>query len=60
MIEDEIKTFPMCMQTGLFKTLFSLYELESSQAQAKKLSWLPLLGSHAPEGFNLMATGLIT
>ena len=59
-IEEVIKSSPASLQAALFKTLFFLYDLESTQAQAKKLSWLPLLGYHAPEGFNMMSVGIIT
>ena len=51
---------PSSLQPAILRTLFSCYELESTQAQAKKLSWLPLLGDHAPEGFTLTSIGLIT
>lgn len=59
-IEDIIKETPSSLQVSLFKVLFSLYQLESSQSQAKKLSWLPLLGYHASEGFSLISVGMIT
>ncbi|XP_019850352.1 PREDICTED: uncharacterized protein LOC105312226 [Amphimedon queenslandica] len=62
-IEDLIKTTSTTsyspLQVSLFKVLFSLYELESSKGQAKKLSWLPFLGYFAPEGFSLKSTGMI-
>lgn len=58
-LEEHIKNSPI-ITTSLFKSLVSCYELESSQAQAKKLSWVPFLGLHAPEGLNITSLGLIT
>ena len=59
-MEDNIKGTPANnLNSSIFFSLFTYYDLESSQAQAKKLSWLPFLGQHAPEGFNVTALGLL-
>ena len=59
-LEEQIKNIPPSHVTpSNFLSLFSAYDLESSQSQAKKLSWLPYLGQHAPEGFNMMSLGLV-
>lgn len=44
---------PLSLQPALFCNLTAAYDLESSSAQSKKLSFLPLLGQHAGEGFPL-------
>jgi tetratricopeptide (TPR) repeat protein len=44
---------PSSLQPALFCNLTAAYDLESSSAHSKKLSFLPLLGQHVGEGFPL-------
>lgn len=53
-LESVVKSsLPFSLQPALFCNLTAAYDLESSSAQSKKLSFLPLLGQHVGEGFSL-------
>ncbi|CAI8047510.1 Coatomer subunit delta [Geodia barretti] len=49
---------PSSLQPALLTNLTATYDLESSSAHSKKLSFLPLLGQHVGEGFPLSSLGL--
>ena len=49
---------PSSLQPALLANLTAAYDLESSSAHSKKLSFLPLLGQHVGEGFPLNSLGL--
>ena len=49
---------PYSPQPALLANLTAAYDLESSSAHSKKLSFLPLLGQHVGEGFPLNSLGL--
>ena len=49
---------PSSLQPALFCNLTAAYDLESSSAHSKKLSFLPLLGQYVGEGFPLNSLSL--
>lgn len=53
-LENLVTTNPdLYLHEGILFNLCTLYELESSQAQAKKLKLLDLASKHKGDGFNI-------
>ncbi len=49
---------PSSLQSSLFANLAAAYELESGKSMAKKMNFVPLLGGHVCEGFQLQALNI--
>ena len=49
---------PSSLQPAVFANLAAAYELESGQSLERKLNFVPILGTHICEGFQLQALNI--